>query len=230
MRRGFREQSLCLIQKPYGLCTLTIDGKAVAVFAQYVRRLHRIRGISKFSLSPGQILQQCVKCGQRRLAFAALVAELRPIGSDPPITLGLAAIRALGNVRSARKGRRRTIEIAKPSARQCEPRQSLPVKRLDTVPAVLLAGGDAWAVMLGGGEFEGPCSRLRAMSGSRLAHPTTDIKGAMRCCGDIRVFEAYIYLASHLLKWPAPPPVLPKWRGGVQGGMSCKTAARASAT
>jgi hypothetical protein len=51
------------------------------------------------------------------------------------------------------------------------------------------------------------------------AHPTTvnweDIKGAKRCCGDIRVLEAYIYLASHLLKWPAPPPVPPTWRAAL---------------
>jgi hypothetical protein len=51
------------------------------------------------------------------------------------------------------------------------------------------------------------------------AHPTTvnweDIKGAMRRCGYIRVFEAYIYLASHLLKWPAPPAVLPTWHAAL---------------
>ena len=51
------------------------------------------------------------------------------------------------------------------------------------------------------------------------AHPTTvnweDIKGAMRRCGYIRVLEAYIYLASHLLKWPAPPAVLPTWRAAL---------------
>lgn len=49
------------------------------------------------------------------------------------------------------------------------------------------------------------------------AHPTTvnweDIKG--RRCGYIRVFEAYIYLVSHLLKWPAPPAVLPTWRAAL---------------